>query len=338
MKDNENDTCLEFYRQMFFGSWVTQGIGVAAELGIADLLSTGPQTAEELAEKTGSHSESLYRVLRALASIGIFCQDEMSRFSPTPLSSLLRSDYPGTQRAFATMMGGEFHAAWGELLHSVQTGEPGFNKRYGMPFFQYMTDQPVRHGIYDAAMTGVHGGETGPMLDAYDFGAFKKVADIGGGNGLTLAAILEKHPSLHGILFDLPAVTDRARSTLQAFSSGDRMRVEGGNFFESVPHGADAYVLRHIIHDWQDPEATTILRKCRDAMAPDGKVLVVEMVITPGNDPGFGKWLDLMMLLVAGRERTEEEYGRLFSAAGLKMTRVIPTSTDVSIIEGVPRP
>jgi SAM-dependent methyltransferase len=331
----EDKSNMEFFRQMFGGAWITQGIGVAAELGIADLLADGPQTADELAKKTNTQSDALYRVLRALASIGIFTQDEALRFSSTPLADLLRSDAPESQRSYARMMGSEFDAAWGELLHSVRTGEPGFQKRFGVPFFQYMTEHPDRHGVYDTAMTAIHGRETEPMLDAYDFGVFETVMDIGGGNGLQLAAILNRYPAIQGILFDLPAVADRARSTISRLGVAERMRVEGGDFFSSVPAGADAYVLRHIIHDWEDPEAISLLRRCREAMKPDGRILIVEMVVPPGNEPGFGKWLDLMMLLVAGRERTEEEYRHLLSEAGLTMSRVIPTASDVSIIEGV---
>jgi len=326
---------IEFYKQIFGGSWITQGIAVAAELGIADLLTQGPLTTEELAARTATHSGALYRLLRALAGIGIFAEDNQGRFSLTPLADLLRSDAAHSQRSIAIMMGAEFHAAWAELLHSVRTGEPGFKKRFGVHFFQYMEEHPERHGIYDAAMTGVHGGETEPMLDAYDFSAFRTVADVGGGNGLVLASILRRHPAIQGILFDLPAVADRARSTVSGTGVSDRMRIEGGSFFSGVPAGADAYVLRHIIHDWEDQDAIAILRECRKALAPEGRVLVVEMVLPPGNEPGFGKWLDLMMLLVAGRERTQEEYSRLFSESGLRMTRVIPTASEVSIIEGV---
>jgi hypothetical protein len=326
---------MEFFKQIFSGSWITQGIWVAAELGIADLLIDGPQTAEELSKRTNTQSSALYRLLRALASVGIFEQDEALRFSSTPLGDLLRSDTQDTQRYLAIMMGVEFHAAWGELLYSVRTGEPGFQKRFGGPFFHYMTENPERHGIYDAAMTGVHGGETEPMLDAYNFDEFRTVVDVGGGNGLLLAAILNRHPGIQGVLFDLPAIVDRARSTISRTGVSDRIRIQGGDFFSSVPAGADAYVLRHIIHDWEDPEAITILRHCREAMAPEGKILIVEMVVPPGNEPGFGKWLDLMMLLVAGRERTKEEYSHLLSEAGLTMTRVIPTASDASIIESV---
>lgn len=325
---------IDFYKQVFGGSWITQGIWVAAELGIADLLAQGPLTADELASRTNTHSAALYRVLRALAGLGIFEENGNGQFSLTPLAELLRSDVPGSQRSIAIMMGDEFYAAWGELLHSARTGEPGFHKRYGVPFFRYMEDHPDRHRIYDGAMTGVHGGETDPMLDAYDFSPFRTVVDVGGGNGLVLASILSRHPAVQGILFDLPAVADRARSTISGNGVSDRIRIEGGSFFSGVPAGADAYVLRHIIHDWEDQDAIAILRECRKAVAPDGKILVVEMVIPSGNEPSFGKWLDLMMLLVAGRERTKEEYSRLFSEAGLKLTRVIPTASDVSVIEG----
>jgi len=328
------DSGIGFFKQVCGGSWMTQGLWVAAELGIADLLAEGPRTVEELAQETRTHKGALYRLLRALAAVGVFTQDARQRFSLTPLAELLQTDVPGSQRAYAIMMGAEFYAAWGELLHSVRTGEPGFQKRFGMPFFQYMTGNPERHSIYDAAMTAVHGAETEPMLDAYDFSAFKTVVDIGGGNGQVMAAILRRHPGLQGIVFDLPAVADRARSTTWPGDIANRIRIEGGDFFAGVPAGADAYLMRHVIHDWEDPEAVAILRRCREAMAPHGRVLVVEMVIPPGNEPSFGKWLDLMMLLVAGRERTEEEYDRLLMAAGLKLDCVIPTPSEVSIVEG----
>lgn len=328
-----DQSSMHFFRQVFGGSWITQGVWVAAELGIADLLAQGPLTAKELAERTNSNSDALYRVLRALASAGVFVQDELGRFALLPLGNMLRSDVPGSQRAFSIMMGAEFHTTWGELLYTVQTGEQGFRKGFGMTFFEYMTKYPERHSIYDAAMQGIHGVETGPMMDAYDFGAFRTVADIGGGNGSALAAILERHPGMQGILFDLPAVAERARPVIADAGLSGRCRVEGGDFFSAVPAGADAYIMRHVIHDWEDREAISILRNCREAMNPRGRVLVVEMVVPPDNEPGFGKWLDLMMLLVGGRERTEEEYRRLFSSAGLTLNRAVPTASDVSILE-----
>jgi len=327
---------MQFFQQAYGGSWITQGLGVAAELGVADILAGGPRTCEELAKQTSTEPDALYRLLRALASVGVFAADGQGRFALTPLAEMLRSDVPGSQRAFAIMMGAEFCQAWGALSHSVRTGEPGFNHRYGLPFFDYMTRYPERHGIYDSAMTGIHGPETEPMLDAYDFSTFRTVADVGGGNGLTLTAILKRHSALRGILFDLPAVVERARADIEASGVSERCRIEGGDFFAAVPPGADAYVLRHIIHDWQDREAAAILRNCRRAVKPGGRVLVVETVIPPGNEPSFGKWLDLMMLLVNGRERTEEDYRRVYSEAGLELSRIVPTSAGVSVIEGVP--
>lgn len=326
---------IAFYRQTFAGAWITQALAVAAELGLADVLNGRARTVEELAAATRSHPASLYRVLRALASVGVFREDAPRCFALTPLAHLLRSDTPGSQRAMARMMGAEFNAAWAELLHSARTGEAGFNHRFGVPFFQYMTRHPDRHAVYDSAMTGVHGTETQPMLAAYDFSPFSTVVDVGGGNGSTLAAILERHPSVRGVLFDLPDVANRAGDELARRHVADRCQIVGGDFFTAVPADADAYLLRHVIHDWQDDEAIAILRNCRTAMARDGRVLVVEHVLGPGNTPGFGKWLDLMMLLVAGRERSEEEYARLFEAAGLALRRVVPTTAEVSVLEAV---
>jgi len=323
----------QLLKQMI-GGWITQAIYIAAELGIADLVAKKPQTAEELARQTKTHSGALYRVLRALATVGIFAEDADRRFSLTPLAESLRSDVPGSLRAFGIMLGAEFYQSWGELLYSVQTGEQGFQKRFGVPFFQYMTEHPERHAIYDAAMM-VHGiAETEPMLDAYDFSVFGTVVDVGGGQGRMLAAILNRHPAIEGVLFDLPAVADRSEATISDLGVSERCRIVGGDFFTAVP-AADAYVLRHIIHDWDDKDAVTILRNCRDAMNPGGRILVVETVIPPLNEPCFGKWLDLMMLIVGGRERTEEQYRRLFRKAGLTLSRIVPTAHEVSVIEGV---
>ena len=321
--------------QMLGGAWTTQAIYVAAELGIADLLVAGPRTPEELAARTGTHSGALYRVLRALASMGIFAEDVAGRFSLTPLADRLRSDVPGSQRWLAIMMGAEFYQSWGNLLYAVQTGQDAFHKTYDASFFDYMTAHPDRHRIYDAAMEGIHGLETEPMLDAYDLSSCRRVIDVGGGNGSLLAAILKRYPATRGILFDLPAVADHAASMMSGLGFDGRCQVVGGDFFSSVPAGADAYLMRHVIHDWQDDQAVRILRNCREAMAPDGRVLVLENVIQPANEPGFGKWLDLMMLVVSGRERTEEEYRRLFSQAGLRLSRVVPTAAGISVVEGV---
>lgn len=325
----------EALNQMIGGYWISQAIYVAAELGIADLLIEGPKTYEELAEQTNAQSEALYRLMRALASVGIFEEGSQRRFSLTPLAENLRSDIPDSQRSFAIMMGAESYQAWGHLLHSVKSGEQAFDKRYGKPIFQHLTENPDRGKLFDAAMTGIHGGETEPMINAYDFSQFQTVVDIGGGNGQVLSAILKRHSNLKGVLFDLPGVVERAKPYIAEAGLSGRCQIVGGDFFREVPNGGDAYLMRHILHDWDDEKAVAILRNCREAMNPDGKVLAIETVIPPGNDPNFGKWLDLMMLVIGGRERTEQQYRSLFSEAGLKLNRIVSTAVEISVIEGV---
>jgi SAM-dependent methyltransferase len=321
--------------QMIVGSWVTQAISVAADLGIADSLAAGARTADELACEKGVHGPSLYRLMRALAGIGIFREDDGGRFSSTPLGNLLGSEAPGSKRSLAIMAGAEFYRSWGSLRSSVETGDAAFDEVFGKPFFRYMGENPDRWRIYDSAMTGIHDSETIPVLDAYDFAPFRTIVDVGGGNGTALAAILRRHPEARGVLFDLPDVAERARRAPGWPDVAGRCDFVGGDFFDSVPAAGDAYLLRHVVHDWEDREAVAILTRCREAMRPDGRILVVETVIPPGNGPCFGKWLDLMMLLVGGRERTERQYRDLFSAAGLRVTRVVPTAHEVSVIEGV---
>ncbi|MBE7557685.1 methyltransferase [bacterium] len=322
-------------RQMIGGFWISQAIYVAAELGIADLLNGGPRCVEELAAQTHAHAGALYRLLRALASVGVFHEVGESRFALTPLAEGLSSDVEGSQRAFAVVMGAEIYQAWGNLHFCVETGGEAFQKTFGMECFRYFTEHPERGRIFDAAMTGVHGGETEPMLDAYDFSRFESVADVGGGNGLTLAGILQRHPGMTGVLFELPGVAEGARELLARLGLTDRCRIVEGDFFASVPPGCDAYLMRHVIHDWDDAKAEAILSNCRRAMGPEGRVLLVEHVIASGNAPSFGKWLDLMMLVVGGRERTEEQYRRLLEGAGLRLARVVPTAAGVSVLEAV---
>lgn len=330
-----NEPADQILNRMIVGSWMTQAIYVASEIGIADVLVAGPRTADELARETGVHRGSLYRLLRALASIDIFREEADGRFALTPLGNLLSSEAPRSKRSLARMAGAEFYRSWGGLLSSVETGDAAFDDVFGKPFFHYMKANPDRWRIYDDAMTGIHDSETIPVLDAYDFGQFQTIVDVGGGNGLALAAILRRHRDIRGVLFDLPDVTKRAGEIAAGFGVSDRLTFVGGDFFDSVPPSGDAYLLRHIIHDWDDEEAVSILRNCRDAMGNAGKILVVETVIPSGNEPCFGKWLDLMMLLVGGRERTREEYENLFSAAGLHLAHVVPTAHEVSVMEGV---
>ena len=328
----------DLMNRMITGYWTTQAIYVAAKLGVADLIQGGPRTAEELAAPTGTHAPSLYRLLRALASLGIFQEDDARQFSMTPLAECLVSDRPGSQRALAVMSGEEHYKAWGELLYSVQTGQVGFDKLYGMPVFDFLSQNEAQAKVFDAAMVGVHGRESAAMTDVYDFLGVCVLADIGGGNGSLLTAILQKNPHLQGVLYDLPGVVERAKANLAAAGVADRCQVIGGSFFESIPAGADAYLMRHIIHDWDDEKSTTILKNIAKVIEPDGRLLVVEGVIPPGNDPCFGKLLDLTMLTIpGGKERTEAEYRSLFQTGGFDLTRIVATAAEVSVIEGKSR-
>lgn len=323
--------------RMITGYWISQAIYAAAKFGIADLLKDGPRPIEELAEVTATHAEALYRLLRALASVGVFSEGRPRAFSLTPLAELLRSDVAGSQRSLALMAGGQQFHAWGHIAHSIQTGETAFEHLHGKPLFEFLAAQPEMASIFDDAMTGIHGRETAAILDAYDFSGIETLADVGGGNGSNLIEILAKYPSMKGILFDLPHVVDRARDKVESAGLSDRCQLIGGDFFVSAPAGAEAYLLRHIIHDWDDDKAANILRNCREAMPSSGKLLVVETVIPPGNAPFAGKLLDLTMLLIpGGKERTADEYKTLYEQAGFKLTNVVPSSLEVSVVEGAP--
>ncbi|HVW39613.1 MAG TPA: methyltransferase [Pirellulales bacterium] len=322
--------------RLISGYWISQAIYAAAKLGLADLLKNGPRTAEDLAHATQTHAPSLYRLLRALASVDVFAEDDQRRFSLTPLAETLRSDVPGSQWSMAIMMGEEHYRAYGELLYSVQSGETAFEKLYGAPIFDFLTKNQEQRIIFDAAMTGVHGRETGAVLDAFDFSNIRCLADIGGGNGSVIVSILRRYPELRGILFDLADVADRARDAIEAAGLAGRCQVVGGDFFQSAPVGADAYLMRHIIHDWDDEESVDILRSVHGAMRDDGRLLLVESVIMPGNDPFFGKLLDLTMLVIpGGRERSEVEFRGLLDAAGFTLVKITPTEAEVSVIEAV---
>jgi SAM-dependent methyltransferase len=323
--------------QVLVGYWQSQALYVAAKLEVADKLAAGEKPVAELARETATHEDTLFRLLRALASIGIFQETSSKTFANTPASEFLRKDVPGSQWAMAVMMGEEHYRAWGELLYSVRTGKGAFEHVYGMRPFDYLATRPEQAAVFDAAMTSVHGRETGPLVAAYDFTSARVVADVGGGNGTVITAILQANPHLRGILYDLPHVIERARPNLERAGVLDRCQTIGGSFFDSVPTGADIYLMRHIIHDWMDDEAARILANCRQALASGGLVLVAETIVPPGNEPAFVKWLDLNMLVSPyGRERTREEYERLFTTSGLRLNRVIDTPAEIQWLEGVP--
>jgi hypothetical protein len=322
--------------QLIRGYWVTQAIYVVAELGIADFLTRGPKLPSELAQATNVNPDLLYRVMRALASIGIFFEEDDGRFRLTPLGDTLRTE-AGGQRAYAQLHGKDLYQSWGKLLEAVRSGRTAFLEAWGMEIFDFMSKHPDRGTIFDRAMTGHHGVEIDPMLEAYDFSAFNEIIDVGGGNGSVLIGTLTRYNRLNGVLFDLPKVVERARSAIEAAGLQDRCRVEGGSFLESVPAGGDLYLMRHVLHDWRDQDAATILKNCRKAMRPGGKILVIEIVVPAGNDPSFAKWMDLMMITYGGKERSEKQYRQLFADAGYELTRIVPTRAVISLIEGVPR-
>jgi len=324
--------------QLITGYWISQAVYAAAKFGIADLLAEGPQTVSVLATATGTKPDLLYRLLRALASVGIFRESEGQHFELTPLAEPLRSHVPGSQCSMALMMGEEHYTAWGNLADTIRTGENAYEKAFGKPIFEHLAEHPEKAKIFDDAMTGIHGRETSAILDAYDFSGIGTIADIGAGNGSKLSAVLQRYPSMRGILFDLPHVVERTREKIEASGLSDRCELVSGDFFESLPGGGDAYVMRHIIHDWDDSRSLKILQNCQAVMSPGSRLLLVESVIPPGNEPFMGKLLDLtMMLIPGGKERTEQEYRELYDQAGFDLTQIVPTASEVSIIEGVRR-
>jgi hypothetical protein len=281
----------------------------------------------------------LHRVLRMLASSGIFREAADGRFENTPLSETLRSDAPGSMRGFAVMMvdGYNLHA-WAELFECVKTGNSAFERVFGMRAFEWFAKNPAQAKEFGESMTSLSALEAPAIAAAYDFSGFRKLVDVGGGHGSLLSAILAKTPGLRGVVYDRPEVVENARkdSAARASAIGDRLEFVAGSFFDSVPSGADACIMKYILHDWEDELCVKILSNCRSAMGERGKVLVVDNVITPGNDPQWGKKLDInMLVLTGGRERTEQDFAQLFGRSGFKLQRVIPTACPLSIVEGV---
>lgn len=318
------------------GYWVSQMIHVAAKLGLADVLEAGPQTCDELARATGAHAPSLYRLLRALTGAGIVEHLEDGRFKLTPLGEQLRTDDAASVRAFAVMLGEEHYRAWGQLYDSVMTGKTGFDSVFGCNLFEYLEKTPRMAQLFHAAMAEVAARLAPAVLRAYDFSGISSLVDVGGGSGALLTAILASCPQLHGIVYDAPAAVARAQQRLDDAGLSNRGGAIAGNFFDSVPR-ADAYILRGVIHDWDDDRARTILENCRRAASERGRVLVVEHVLPEDSQPSFSRLQDLdMLVMTGGRERTEAEYRVLFAASGFSLARVIQTSAGVYVLEGVP--
>ncbi|MEG4576766.1 methyltransferase [Microcoleus sp. N3A4] len=326
-------------QQMITSYWLTQAIYVAAKLDIADLLKDGAKSCEELAIETKVHARSLYRLMRALASVGIFAETEPDYFTLTPLAACLASEVPGSLRALAIMNGEEFYQGWGHLMHSVQTGENAFEHLYGTNLFQYYAQNPEPSKNFDSAMTIKSENRQDQIASSYDFSSIGKLVDVGGGGGSLISMILKANPTMEGVLFDLAPAIESAKELIASKGVAERCQLISGDFFESVPSGGDTYILQNIVHDWDDRRAITILKNCRRAMGDKGKLLLAEMVIPLGNKTlSSFSFLDLNMLVMlpGGSERTEAEYRALFEAAGFQLTKIVPTQSTISLIEGVP--
>ena len=328
----------EVMRNLTIGYWVARLVHVAAKLKLADFMKKGPRTIEDLAAAAGVQPQPLSRILRALASVGVFAETKNGRFTLTPLAATLQTGVPASMHAWALMINENWGwDAWKELLHGIKTGEVPFFKAHGVPLFEYFEQHTEDLQVFGESMTSISTTENPTIPAAYTFSRIKTLVDIGGGHGSLLATILKANPKLKGILYDQPSVIARAEQDQHVTAKGiaKRCRLETGNFFEAVPKGGDAYIMKYILHDWNDDACVKILTNCRDAMNEKGKVLVVDNVIAPGNDPSWGKLLDIQMLIIGGRERTKKEFASIFAAAGLKLTRVVPTKGPLSIVEGI---
>lgn len=329
----------DIMRRMVLGFRTTCLVYVAAELGLADLLADGPRSSAELTSLAATDVDALHRVLRGLAQVGVFQALGEGRFGLTPLGECLRSDVPGSQRAHARLYGHEaFWGAWGDLLHSVRTGETAFEHAHGHGLFAHLAAEPEYVPRFNAGMSASSPAVTAALVAAYDFGHFGTVVDVGGGTGSLLTAILQAHPGPQGVLFDLPHSRERAEEAIARVGLAGRCVFASGDFFAGVPGGGDAYLLKLILHDWDDARCLTILEQCRRAMPATGTLLVLEHVLPEDDGPALDAvMMDInMLVLVGGRERSAADFGRLFTHAGFRLTRVIPTSSPLSVVEAVP--
>lgn len=324
--------------QIISNFWMSRALYITTKLGIPDLLKSGPQTAAKLAESTQTHAPSLYRLLRALASAGIFRSEPGNTFALTPLSELLVTDAPGSMRWFViSELGQEHYPAWGNLMHSVKTGEIAFDNHFRMDIWKYFSKNPEDAAVFNDSMSGMTAVVNAQITSLYDFSRFNKIIDVGGGHGGLITSILKANPHAKGVLFDAEVVISGAGPKIEAASLAGRCETIAGDFFESVPEGGDLYIMKWIIHDWDDERAIRILKNCRNNVPQNGRVIVVDAVVPEGDQPDFSKFFDLnMLVMTGGKERTEREFADLFAAAGLKLVRVIPTDLPTSIVEGEP--
>jgi hypothetical protein len=329
--------------QIAIGHYFSRALQVAAKLGLADLLAAGPRDAAELARESGTHAPALRRVMRLLASAGVFEEREDGRFALLPLGEPLRRDVPGSARAMVLLFAGHVQESWRELEYCVRTGEPGFRRTTpDLDAFAALAREPEAAALFDEAMATFAPQTAAAVASAYDFSPFGTLVDVGGGTGALLLGILKANPRLRGVVFDQPHVAERARAEVAAAGLADRCAVEGGSFFDAVPRGGDAYLLKHVIHDWDDRRAGAILARVREALPSNGKLLVVEGVYPEHVDASLASRgaaaNDVNMLVVSGgRQRSAAEFRELYAASGFRLTRIVPTAAPgASVIEGEP--
>jgi ubiquinone/menaquinone biosynthesis C-methylase UbiE len=320
--------------QFILGKWISKPIYVAAELGIADMLADGPKSVDDLARMSEAHAPSLYRLMRALAAVGIFSEINEKFFELTPMAECLKT---GAMRPVALMFHSDWHdRAWDNLLYGVKTGEAAFDNAHGMPLFEWFEDNPSAAKIYNQANALKAGNFHRTIADAYDFSGITSLTDVGGGTGALMAEILTAYPSMHGVVADISSVIRQAKKEIQARGLDDRCTAVECDFFDEIPAGSDAYLMSHILHDWDDSQCQTILNNCHKAMQPGSRLLIVEAVIPEGNTFSIGKLLDLEVFVIGGgRERTEAEFRSLLESCGFQLSQVVPTEESICVIETV---
>jgi hypothetical protein len=321
--------------QLILNVWAAQSAATFARLGIPDLLADDSATASVIADQAGTNTDATYRLLRGLATVGIVEALAEDRFALTPVGQCLRSDVPGSMRSLliAEMAPGHW-LPWGNMEHSIRTGMPAAPKSLGKPAWQYYEEHPEEANHFAQGMSGMSAMAIDAVLEAYSFTGAQLVVDVGGSHGSLLSAVLQKFPEAHGILFDRPNVVSGAGPTLERAGVARRVTCRGGSFFDSVPEGGDVYLLKSVLHDWSDDECVQILSACRKAMIPEGRVVVVEMLISNEGSPSPAPLIDLnMLVMLTGRERTQQEYGALFTRAGLALSGVVPTQSPFVAIE-----
>jgi hypothetical protein len=323
--------------QLATASWMSAAVSAAAALGVADELADGPRSVHDIAKAIDAHAPTLYRLLRTCADFELFQELDGQVFALTELGQALRTDSPSSMRSFAMWVGEPADRySWSDLATSVRTGQSAFERVHGASVWDYMAAHSDVAGVFNDAMTSASNQMIAPVVGAYDFSGFRKLVDVGGGHGALLAEVLKATPGLQGVLYDQPEVVAGAGSRLAEAGVAGRCEIAGGSFFDGVPAGADGYLLSNIIHDWNDELSVKILANCREAMAEDGRVLLVEVVMPGKVEPSpTVKLMDLNMLVLCdGKQRTEAEFGELFRAAGLELSRVV-SGGFCSVVEAV---